>query len=75
LIKAATSWSFNRHVKVGTVAGVSEDVDKLKVNRDDFLGALDEVRPSFGVAEAELQRCVSNGIIKYGGQIEVRALF
>ncbi|KAI8608904.1 P-loop containing nucleoside triphosphate hydrolase protein [Chytriomyces sp. MP71] len=70
LIKAATSWSFNRHVKVGSVAGVSEDYDKLKVSRDDFLGALEEVRPSFGVAEAELQRCVSNGIIRFGDHIE-----
>ncbi|KAJ1537693.1 transport between ER and Golgi ATPase protein, partial [Cladochytrium tenue] len=42
LVKAASSWSFNRHVKVGTVAGVSEDYERMKVNRDDFLSALDE---------------------------------
>ncbi|ORY49371.1 AAA-domain-containing protein [Rhizoclosmatium globosum] len=70
LVKAATSWSFNRHVKVGSVAGVSDDVEKLKVGREDFLGALEEVRPSFGVAEAELQRCVTNGVIKFGDHIE-----
>ncbi|KAJ3089641.1 transport between ER and Golgi ATPase protein, partial [Physocladia obscura] len=70
LVKAATSWSFNRHVKVGTVAGVADDYEKVKVSREDFIGALDEVRPSFGVAEAELQRCVTNGIIKFGDHIE-----
>ncbi|KAI8834492.1 P-loop containing nucleoside triphosphate hydrolase protein [Chytridium lagenaria] len=70
LVKAATSWSFNRHVKVGTVAGVSEDYEKLKVNRDDFIGALEEVRPSFGVAEGELQRCVQNGVIKYSAHVD-----
>ncbi|KAJ3211728.1 transport between ER and Golgi ATPase protein [Entophlyctis luteolus] len=70
LIKAATSWSFNRHIKVGTVAGVSDDYEKVKVGREDFIGALDEVRPSFGVAEAELQRCVSNGIINFGEHVE-----
>ncbi|KAJ3174960.1 transport between ER and Golgi ATPase protein [Irineochytrium annulatum] len=70
LVKAATSWSFNRHVKGGTVAAISDDYDKLKVSRDDFLGALDEVRPSFGVAEAELQRCVTNGVIKFHTDID-----
>ncbi|KAJ3105567.1 transport between ER and Golgi ATPase protein [Phlyctochytrium planicorne] len=70
LVKAATSWSFNRHVKVGTVAGVAEDYEKLKVNRDDFLGALEEVRPSFGVSEAELERCVANGIIKFAANVD-----
>ncbi|KAI9357328.1 P-loop containing nucleoside triphosphate hydrolase protein [Zopfochytrium polystomum] len=70
LVKAASSWSFNRHVKVGTVAAVSDDYENLKVNRDDFLGALEEVRPSFGVAEAELKRCVTNGIIKFSSNIE-----
>ncbi|KAJ3309613.1 transport between ER and Golgi ATPase protein [Blyttiomyces sp. JEL0837] len=70
LIKAATSWSFNRHVKVGSVAAVSEDYEHLKVNRDDFMGALEEVRPSFGVADAELERCVSNGVFSFGDHIE-----
>ena len=42
----------------------------MKVARDDFLFALDEVRPAFGVAEAELQQCVLNGIIRFGPQIE-----
>lgn len=70
LVKAASSWSFNRHVKVGTVAGVSDDYENLKVSRDDFLGALDEVRPSFGVAEAELKRCVTNGVIRFNNHVE-----
>jgi vesicle-fusing ATPase len=71
LVKAASSWSFNRHVKVGTVATVNADYENLKINRDDFLGALEEVRPSFGVAEAELQKCVKNGIVKFSSKIEV----
>ncbi|KAJ1555347.1 transport between ER and Golgi ATPase protein [Cladochytrium tenue] len=70
LVKAASSWSFNRHVKVGTVAGVSEDYERMKVNRDDFLSALDEVRPSFGVSEGELKRCVTNGIIRFNSNVD-----
>ena len=72
LIKSATSFAFNRHVKAGTLAGVSEDYENLRVNRDDFLCALNEVKPAFGVAEGELEGCVSNGIINYGITVQVR---
>jgi vesicle-fusing ATPase len=65
LIKSATSFAFSRHVKVGTMAGISEDVENLLVNRTDFMLALDEVHPAFGVSEEELQQVVQNGIIHY----------
>ena len=54
LIKSATSFAFNRHVKVGTVAGISDDVENMRVNRQDFMNALDEVQPAFGVSKEEL---------------------
>jgi len=65
LVKSATSFAFNRHVKVGTIAGISEDVENLRVNRDDFMNALEEVIPAFGVSKEELERVVQNGIIHY----------
>ena len=65
LVKSATSFAFNRHVKVGTMAGVTDDVANMKVNRGDFLHALEEVKPAFGVSEAELQNCVEGGIIHF----------
>ncbi|WFD43818.1 vesicle-fusing ATPase [Malassezia psittaci] len=71
LVKSATSFAFNRHVKVGTVAGISEDVENMRVNREDFLCALDEVKPAFGVAEEELQQVVRNGIMHYAPHIDV----
>ncbi|KAK6612542.1 Vesicular-fusion protein sec18 [Botrytis cinerea] len=55
LVKSASSFAFNRHVKVGTVAGVSDDIENMKVNRGDFMHALDEVKPAFGVSEEELE--------------------
>ncbi|QSL66514.1 hypothetical protein MERGE_000894 [Pneumocystis wakefieldiae] len=70
LIKSASSFAFNRHVKVGTVAGVSEDVENLKVNRMDFINALKEVKPAFGVNEEELEQSIRNGIIKFSSYIE-----
>ncbi|KAH9967085.1 P-loop containing nucleoside triphosphate hydrolase protein [Lactifluus volemus] len=65
LVKSATSFAFNRHVKVGTMAGISDDVENLRVNANDFSNALDEVHPAFGVSEEELAQVVQNGIIHY----------
>lgn len=70
LVKSATSFAFNRHVKVGTMAGISDDVENLRVNRADFMMALDEVHPAFGVAEEELQGVIQNGIIHYAPHVE-----
>jgi vesicle-fusing ATPase len=70
LVKSASSFAFNRHVKVGTVAGVSDDIENMKVNRDDFMKALDEVKPAFGVSEEELATAVRGGIINFGRHIE-----
>ncbi|KAG8886954.1 transport between ER and Golgi ATPase protein [Tulasnella sp. 332] len=70
LVKSATSYAFNRHVKIGTMAGISDDVENLRVNREDFLMALDEVHPMFGVSEEELQAVVQNGIIHYDATVD-----
>ena len=71
LIKSATSYAFNRHVKVGTMAGISDDVEHLRVNRTDFMRALDEVHPAFGVSEEELQQVIQSGIIHYDTIVDV----
>jgi vesicle-fusing ATPase len=70
LIKSATSFAFNRHVKVGTMAGISDDVENLRVNRGDFMNALNEVHPAFGVSEEELLQVIQNGIIHYDGVVD-----
>ena len=75
LIKSATSFAFNRHVKVGTMAGISDDVENLRVNRNDFMDALEEVHPAFGVAEEELQQVIQNGIIHFDKHIDVSQLY
>ena len=70
LVRSATSFALNRHVKVGTVAGVADDVDKITVNRDDFEHAFDDVKPAFGVSEDEMQRCLRGGIIHFSTSID-----
>lgn len=70
LVKSATSFAFSRHIKVGTMAGISDDVADMKVKRDDFISALDEVKPAFGVSEEELGNCLRGGIIHYSPQVK-----
>ncbi|KAJ9314697.1 hypothetical protein DTO271D3_4943 [Paecilomyces variotii] len=69
LVKSASSFAFSRHVKVGTMAGISDDIVNMKVNRADFLHALDEVKPAFGVSEEELATCIQYGIIHFSPTI------
>ncbi|EFP77668.1 uncharacterized protein PGTG_03624 [Puccinia graminis f. sp. tritici CRL 75-36-700-3] len=42
----------------------------MQVNLDDFLNALDEVKPAFGVAEEELKSVIQNGINKFSPPID-----
>jgi vesicle-fusing ATPase len=62
LVKSATSWAFNRHIKVGSIASIDDDISDLKVTRADFLKALDEVHPAFGVSEDALREAKRNDI-------------
>ncbi len=52
------------------MAGVSDDIEDLRVNRQDFLDALNEVTPAFGVAKEELEMVIQNGIIHYDPTID-----
>ncbi|KAL8712589.1 MAG: hypothetical protein Q9220_003120 [cf. Caloplaca sp. 1 TL-2023] len=70
LVRSATSFALNRHVKVGTVAGVADDVDKITINRSDFEHAFDDVKPAFGVSEVEMQRCLRGGIMHFSPFID-----
>ncbi|KAF9166801.1 transport between ER and Golgi ATPase protein [Mortierella sp. AD011] len=70
LVKSATSFAFNRHVKVGTLAGTTGDLENMKIQRADFIGALDEVHAAFGSSEEELDACITNGIIHFSQQID-----
>ncbi|KAK7533050.1 vesicle-fusing ATPase [Phyllosticta citribraziliensis] len=69
LVKAATSYAFSRHMKLGDKPTISEDVSEMKVRREDFLNALEEVQPLFGVAEEELEKRIQGGIIHYSSII------
>jgi len=69
-VRSASTFAFSRHIKGGTTATVNDDVENLKICQSDFLHALDEVHPSFGVSDTELQLCVQNGIIPFSDDID-----
>ncbi|KAH8683428.1 vesicle fusion factor [Ilyonectria robusta] len=70
LVKAAASFAFSRHTEVGQLAAVKQDVVNMRINRGDFMNALTEVRPAYGVSEAELEDAVRLGITRYGQHID-----
>jgi len=43
---------------------------EIKVSRVDFVHALDEVKPAFGIDNDEFANCIKNGIINYGLPVE-----
>ena len=70
LIRSATSFAMQRHIKGGTVAALSDDVVDMQIRMEDFVRALDEVHPLFGVSEEDLDRCVEGGIFRFGPHID-----
>ncbi|KAL5365426.1 P-loop containing nucleoside triphosphate hydrolase protein [Aspergillus floccosus] len=70
LVKSASSFAFNRHIKLENMGHVTGDVSNMKVNRSDFQLALDEVIPAFGVSEEQLSSRIEHGIIDYSPEIE-----
>ncbi|PFH56715.1 hypothetical protein XA68_16109 [Ophiocordyceps unilateralis] len=70
LVKAAASFAFSRHTEVGQLAAVKQDVAGMKVKREDFMNALTEVRPAYGVSEAELEEALRLGIMPYGDHVQ-----
>eukprot|EP00163_Fabomonas_tropica_P023764 TRINITY_DN411_c0_g1_i1.p1 TRINITY_DN411_c0_g1~~TRINITY_DN411_c0_g1_i1.p1 ORF type:complete len:330 (+),score=75.30 TRINITY_DN411_c0_g1_i1:133-1122(+) len=64
LCKSATSFAFNRQVDVNNVTKpISDDI---RVSMQDFLQALDEVKPAYGVSTDDFENSCPNGIIQYG---------
>jgi vesicle-fusing ATPase len=53
------------------MAGISDDVENLRVNRSDFMRALDDVHPAFGVSEEDLLQVIQNGIIRFHTSVDV----
>nr|POE93314.1 vesicular-fusion protein sec18 [Quercus suber] len=69
LVKSASSFALQRHIKGGTVAALSDDINEMQIHMEDFIRALDEVHPLFGVNEEDLERAVEGGIIHFSPHV------
>ncbi|KAI1495505.1 P-loop containing nucleoside triphosphate hydrolase protein [Biscogniauxia marginata] len=70
LVKAALSYAFTRHTRLGDVTGVSGNPQDVMLTREDFMRALKDVKPAFGVSEEELSSASPYGIIDYSPHIQ-----
>ncbi|KAG5997314.1 hypothetical protein E4U43_002674 [Claviceps pusilla] len=70
VVKAATSFCFERYTEVGSMAAPKHDLSGMMVNRKDFLQALTQVRPHYGVPEEEIERDIELGIISYSKDLD-----
>lgn len=71
LCNSATSFAINQYTKSDNIAKVDENVANMKLNRNHFLLALNEVKPAFGVNEEDLTQNAPYGIIPYNKQINL----
>jgi vesicle-fusing ATPase len=69
LVKNACSYAFSRQVDPTNLTKAI-DPEKIRVARADFMQALTEIKPAFGVDTNEFEGTVSNGIINYGPSVE-----
>lgn len=73
VVKSATSFAFNRHVKMGGGGGEQDgptvDLADLTVCRDDFMSAMAEVKAAFGRSDVELSNMCPSGIIEYSATV------
>ena len=65
LVKAAASYAFNREIDFDNL-GKEVNIENIKVSMNDFVKALGEMKPQFGVDEEDITRYIRGGIIDYG---------
>ena len=70
LVRAAGSFAFSRNAKIGNTVQINQNLDNFRVTRDDFMNALEETTPLFGVAEEELNECLEGGIMHFSPTIQ-----
>jgi len=69
VVKAATSYAFSRQIDAKNMTKPI-DPEKIKVARADFMQALMEIKPSFGVEKDEFESCIRSGIINFSASVE-----
>ncbi|EDQ87970.1 uncharacterized protein MONBRDRAFT_21577 [Monosiga brevicollis MX1] len=69
--RSAASYATNRCIKFeGKVEVKQEMIKDMKVEREDFMRALEELKPAFGAATEEMDEWCRNGIVKWGDSVD-----
>lgn len=71
LVRAAQSTAMNRLIKAASKVEVDpEAMEKLLVNRNDFMNALEnDIKPAFGTAMEMLDLLLARGVINWGAPV------
>lgn len=69
LVNSASSFAINQFTKSENIAQVDQNIANMKITRNDFLLALNEVKPAFGVNEEDLEHNFPYGVIEYNQRI------
>ncbi|KMS97999.1 hypothetical protein BVRB_4g096810 [Beta vulgaris subsp. vulgaris] len=65
VVKSAVSYALNRQLNMDDL-NKPVDEENIKVTMNDFLEAIDEVKPAFGASTSDLERCRLNGMVDCG---------
>ena len=70
LVKSAASYALNRIANMESMGegkrATQEEMMDVHVTRDDFVAALQEVKPAFGAEDDVVEESLKGGIIEYG---------
>lgn len=71
LVKSASSFAIDGVVNIGKgKTNVNQKtISNMKVTRKNFLDALAEVVPAFGVSEGDLKMCLKQGLLSYSPRV------
>lgn len=65
LVKCAVSYAIQRHVD-GSDITKPKDMDKIIITHADFIFALEEIKPAYGVDSSNLTQFTRHGIVPFG---------
>jgi hypothetical protein len=73
LVRNATSYAFNKHIDTSKGVKAKDTVANVTLTRDDFMRALSEYKPAFGVADDAFEAYPREDIVLYAPRVQVRA--
>ncbi|CAD8065135.1 unnamed protein product [Paramecium primaurelia] len=70
VVKSASSFAFQRMQNIFDFQKKLNKQDELKVKRSDFMNALDEVKPQFGIDSNKFDLLLKNRLIDFGDEFK-----